>query len=139
MANYSMSGHTLEFQNGYQTLVVKDATDDVVASHDLTSTTVSVGADGTNYIVSEDSSYSALHNWDTNGGDELNFNNERLGGIIIVDVRDINRTGNGIDPGTYEFSYDLTVCAVKIWYESGAFGFKVYVADLECFQIEPVA
>lgn len=135
-----MSGHTLKFENGYTDLVVKDTTNTTVATFDLavTNASVSVSSDGTDYTISTDTSYSAVHNWDTNGGDNLEFSGERLGGIVIIDVRDINRTGDPIEPGTHEFSYDLTTCDVKIWYESGAFGFKVYVEDLQCFQIQEV-
>ncbi len=139
MATYSMSGHSLEFQNNYTEIVVKDSTATTVATFDLetANNSVSVSVSGTNYVIENASDFATpTHKWDVEGTDTANFTGAKLGGIVIIDVRDINRTGSWLEEGDYEFSYDLELPPVKLKYASGSFALKVYFEEAECFSIK---
>ncbi len=137
MASYAMSNHSLHFENGYESLVVRDNDNQVVATYDLTAAdqSISVAVTGTSYMVATASDFDTpTHVIDVDGGEDMTFNGTRMGGIIIVDIRDINRSY--FEPGTYEISYNLACTTFRIKYVAGAFGLKIYFSPTSCFDIK---
>jgi hypothetical protein len=135
MASYSMSNHTLHFENDYESLVVRDGDNEVVDSYDLTNEdqSISVAVTGSSYSVAVASDFETpTHQLDVDGGDSASFQGTELDGIVIVDIRDINKLANG--QPSYTLTYDLTCTTFYLKYVAGAFGFKIYFTG-SCFVV----
>jgi hypothetical protein len=134
-----MSNHQLFFEDGYESLVVRDGDHEVVATYELDAAnqSISVAVSDSNYVVAVASDFDTpTHIIDVDADEDMVFTGTKFGGIIIVDIRDINR-GN-VEPGEYEISYDLECTTFRLKYVAGAYGLKIYFTPTTCFSIEEV-
>lgn len=121
MAQYTISGHTLEFVDDYETLRVKDSSGNTVEDFPLSTTHLKIGVDSSTvyWEITEESPVenAKKHKYDTLGSTTLSFSapsgNARLGGIGLIDLRDIGKTGN------FTTTYYIDACPVYVTYQGG--------------------
>jgi hypothetical protein len=132
MANYDMAAYALAFTTNYQELqVLESGTSNVEASYDLQADgqSVSVAVVDDDYVVSYASDFETATNLiDVGNGATLAFNGTTMGGIGIVDLRDM-RVG---EPCECTYAYDLECSAFRLKYVSGPFALRVFFTNANC-------
>lgn len=130
MANFSRSDYHLEFNADYTSLVVKCGTT-IEASFNLEASNASVyvGANATEFVIQTSGAISGnLNKYDVDGGTTLNFEDAVLGGIGMIDLRDMGRVGN------FGVTYNLPSCSVQLYRTTGPFSLWVKPAGDYSYQ-----
>lgn len=137
MATYSISGHTLEFINDYEKLRVKTSGGATVEDWDLTGDTpvkVAVNVALTSWEITTESPTTTpkTHKHDTLNSAVLTFSapsgNARLGGMGLIDLRDLGITGN------YSVTYYVDSCPVYLSYHGGNRATHVAFIGSGCYE-----
>lgn len=139
MPTFSYNSYSLEFSSNFQKILVKDSNGDIAEEFELDSDDhlkISADSSGTAWEIS----YSApganpkVHKYDTLGGASLSFSSPsshaRLGGLGIIDLRDISRTGN------FTTTYDLDGCPIYLTYQGGSLATWVEFNGSGCYEYE---
>lgn len=134
-----MADYALQFSSNYKTLKVIDiATSIEEASYPLDTGTgsVSVAVSGTSYSVSTAADFTTpTHTLDVGAGATLSFNGARMGGIGVVDLRDIAKQE---EPELLEYDYALDCTTFRLKYVTGPFAFKIaFDGDEDCYDYSP--
>lgn len=137
MATYDIASHRLEFQDDYKKILVYGSGSTPIAEYNLQASgqSVSVAVEDDDYVIGYADDYTLpTCKVDVGAGTTLAFDATRMGGIGIVDLRDMKSGG----PYTISFSLDLECSAVKLKYVSGPFALHLLIADPNCFSSEEV-
>ncbi len=132
MATFDMSSHHLEFQDDYKKILVFGTGTSPIAEYDLQTAnqSVSVAVDGDDYVLLNTTDFSeATMTLDVGAGTTLGFDGTKMGGIGIVDLRDMKAGG----PYTIDMTFDLECTAFKLKYVSGPYALKLKFTPVSCF------
>jgi hypothetical protein len=139
MATYDRAFYTLRFTGDYKEIEVLDNTPSVVATYDLQASnqSVSVAIEDDDFVIGYTTSFStATNKIDVGAGSELEFVDGRIGGISVVDFRDMRE---GVpSPGTFDVQYDLECTTFRLKYVSGSWALWFYFTNTNCITWEPV-
>lgn len=133
MAQYNLATHTLEFDTDYENILVKNGSS-TVATYSLTGSqavrlTVSSGSYDLSYTSIPNSVNFAFEplenpNWE--------FDGDRLGGGVVIDIRDIFRYENteleGYN-GTVDIEFELDGTTHDFWFEDGPLALKLKLGN----------
>lgn len=132
MANYDMASYSLRFTTDFKEIEVVSG-NSVVTSYNLQASnqSVSVMVDDDDYVVAYASNFTTATNTiDVGAGATIEFDNTRMGGIGILDLR--NMKEEAPEPGTFEFQYDLECTTFFLKYVSGPFALRIYFTNVDC-------
>lgn len=137
MSTYTTSDHQLSFENEFKTLRIhkpNGETEDLPLNQD--GKWVSIQVVGDNYVILTGTiNLSPTFAFNIRKAAQLGFalNNDatRMGGTVIVDLRDIGRYSNPEDwSGNLNIEYNLEATAHFFWREQSPKGLKLYFADV---------
>ena len=132
---FSISSYTLAFSTDFKSLLVKDASGNQVASYamDQSGTGVLLSIASGSYELSSDSSLpNASVHIDVAQSPDLAFDGVRLGGTVIIDLRDIGRSNSSNN--CQEIDCILAECDYRFWYDSSSgFSLKIQFDDPDSF------
>jgi hypothetical protein len=116
MATFSTSTHRLAFNSSYKNLEVRlTSNNSLVESYPLdgSGASTSLTVSGGNFVINTAADFSEYtHGIDVGAGCELGFpSSNRMGGIVVIDLRDINMTDG---PQTKDILYQLDCTSFRI-------------------------
>ncbi len=137
MDSYSLESHQLSFNDNFSKLIVSDAGEVFVKDYSLEEDStqgVSVKVENGEYKIE---TVGRPSRWKgsvaTNKDPELSFNRTVLGGMVIIDLRDISRVSAEGDWVTVEF--DMECNPLVFWTEVGGGRFlKIAFENNACFK-----
>lgn len=137
MSTYLISTHTLKFDAYFTKIEVRDSTETLVATWLLNQEGYSVDANIAEdcYVLNYAAEFEEpTHKIDVGPGLQFGFDGARMGGIGIVDLRDIGKQDG---PANFEIWHELDCCIFRLKKVDGPFGLQLHAANVGCITYEP--
>jgi hypothetical protein len=137
MATYSTSIYHLQFSTNYRKVQVRDTDGQTVAEFALDTGDQSLGIRviGSTWHIDWEADFGdGLLLIDVGAGSTLSFDGTRLGGLGIVDIRDMK-----VSPAPqYQIEADLACCQFRLKYVSGPLALRLDHGNLDCITQTPI-
>jgi hypothetical protein len=132
MTEYLVSTHSLQFHPDHTLLnVVRDG--QILETFKLNGNSLLVSVENEHYRVTSVDPLSDAdkpHKYDIDGGATVTFNQGRLGGVGIIDLRDMGRVGN------FTVEYLLNCGGVRLALHRGPFALWVKPLSPKCYSFD---
>lgn len=137
MASFSTSTHKLAFSSDFKTLEVRLISNNNLVEGfalDTSGSSKSLTVSGGNFEINTSEDFTSYtHGIDVGAGCELGFpSSNRMGGIVVIDLRDINMTDG---PQTQDISYELDCTTFKIKFASSTPALRLYFENHTCYTL----
>jgi hypothetical protein len=137
MASFSTSTHQLAFATDFKTLQVRLISNNSLVESfalDTSGSSKSLTVTGGNFVIETAEGFTAYtHGIDVGAGCELGFpSSNRMGGIVVIDLRDINMTDG---PQTQDILYDLECTTFRIKFAASTPALRLFFEGSDCYTI----
>lgn len=137
MASFSTSTHKLAFSADFKSLQVRlISNNSLVEGFALDSSGISrsLTVSGSNFVIETAEDFTAFtHGIDVGAGCELGFpSSNRMGGIVVIDLRDINMTDG---PQTQDILYDLECTTYRIKFAASTPALRLHFEGSDCYTL----
>ncbi len=134
--NYSATTHTLQFSTDFKSILVLNDSGQQIATYSLTTVSKAIQVEyvsGDYQVLEVDRPGTTTNSIDAGRDPELTFEYATLGGIVVIDLRDMGRAEN--PPGQYEVAYDLSNEAIAFWYVDGPWQLRLHFNDAQTLTV----